>query len=242
MSGIGREHFAFSRHSAIENAKAVGPAPLPGVTPRTPPEISAKYARDLRARLQKSEDVNARLRAVHPLHDILVTPTIEDFVPAVVEIPKGSKLKYELDKRTGLLMLDRVLYSSVHYPANYGFIPQSHADDGDPLDILVLMQEPVVPLTIVRARPIGGFSMKDDKGIDDKIVAVAVDDPAFAHLADVGEIPGHITREIQRFFEDYKALEHKISIVEGLYGKEQALVVIRTALDVYRTQTAWNKG
>ena len=89
---------------------------------------------------------------MHPLHDIVVPAAIDDFVPVVIEIPKGSKLKYEIDKSTGLLMLDRVLYSSVHYPANYGFLPQSHADDGDPLDVLVLMQEPVVPLTIVRAR------------------------------------------------------------------------------------------
>lgn len=184
----------------------------------------------------------ATLRGVHPLHDILVPQDIEDFVPAVIEIPKGSKLKYEVDKRTGLLMLDRVLYSSVHYPANYGFIPQSHADDGDPLDILVLMQEPVVPLTIVRARPIGGFSMKDDKGVDDKIIAVAVDDPAFSHLTDVHELPQHITREIQRFFEDYKALEHKMSFVEGMYDRKQAYVVMRQAIGQYRQTTAWNKG
>jgi inorganic pyrophosphatase len=179
---------------------------------------------------------------VHPLHDILVTQSIDDFFPTVIEIPKGSKSKYELDKRTGLLMLDRVLYSAVHYPANYGFIPQSHADDGDPLDVLVLMQEPVVPLTIVRARAIGGFSMKDDKGIDDKIVAVAIDDPAYSHINNVEEIPSHVTEEIQRFFADYKLLEHKMSIVESLYGRDQALSVIRGALDVYRTQKAWNKG
>jgi inorganic pyrophosphatase len=179
---------------------------------------------------------------VHPLHDILVPESLEDFIPAVIEIPRGSKLKYELDKRTGLLMLDRVLYSSVHYPANYGFVPQSHADDGDPLDILVLMQEPVVPLTIVRARPIGGFSMTDDKGIDDKIVAVAVDDPAFSHLHDVHELPSHITTEIQRFFEDYKALEHKMSVVEGMYGRERALEVVRGALATYRSASAWSKG
>lgn len=184
----------------------------------------------------------ARLPRVHPLHDILVPQQIEDFVPAVIEIPKGSKLKYELDKRTGLLMLDRVLYSSVHYPANYGFIPQSHADDGDPLDVLVLMQEPVVPLTIVRARPIGGFSMKDDKGVDDKIIAVAMDDPAFAHLTDVNELPLHITREIQRFFEDYKALEHKMSFVEGMYDRAQAYEVVKQAISHYRQTTAWNKG
>jgi inorganic pyrophosphatase len=179
---------------------------------------------------------------MHPLHDILVPENIEEFIPAVIEIPQGSKLKYELDKRTGLLMLDRVLYSSVHYPANYGFIPQSHADDDDPLDIMVLMQEPVVPLTIIRARPIGGFSMRDDKGIDDKIVAVAIDDPAFSHFHDVGDLPPHLTVEMQRFFEDYKALENKISIVEGLYGRENALKVVRQALALYRSTTAWSKG
>jgi inorganic pyrophosphatase len=179
---------------------------------------------------------------MHPLHDILVPESIEEFVPAVIEIPMGSKLKYELDKRTGLLMLDRVLHSSVHYPANYGFIPQSHADDGDPLDILVLMQEPVVPLTIVRARPIGGFQMRDDKGIDDKIIAVAVDDPAFSHMKDVNDLPPHLTREFQRFFEDYKALENKMSVVEGLYSRTEALDVVRSCLAQYRTTTAWSKG
>jgi inorganic pyrophosphatase len=179
---------------------------------------------------------------MHPLHDILVPDNIENFIPAVIEIPMGSKLKYELDKRTGLLMLDRVLYSSVHYPANYGFIPQSHADDDDPLDIMVLMQEPVVPLTIIRARPIGGFSMRDDKGVDDKIVAVAIDDPAFSHLHEVRDLPPHLTIEMQRFFEDYKALENKMSIVEGLYGRENALKVVRSALGLYRSTTAWSKG
>src|SRR5262245_9009666 len=129
---------------------------------------------------------------MHPLHDIHVTGAIAEFVPAVIEIPKGSKLKYEIDKRTGMLMLDRVLYSSVHYPANYGFIPQTHAGDGDPLDILVLMQEPVHPLTIVRARPIGGFQMRDDKGEDDKIIAVAVDDTAFDLYREPDQIDLHL--------------------------------------------------
>src|SRR5215510_6379859 len=132
---------------------------------------------------------------MHPLHDIQVPEDIAAFVPAVIEIPKGSKMKYEIDKKTGLLMLDRVLYSSVHYPANYGFIPQTHAGDGDPLDVLVLMQEPVVPLTIVRTRAIGGFTMRDDKGVDDKIVAVAVDDPAFAHYRRHDELPPHVAKE-----------------------------------------------
>src|SRR5829696_1122161 len=102
---------------------------------------------------------------MHPLHDIEVPSDLENHVPAVIEIPKGSKLKYEIDKKTGILILDRVLYSSVHYPANYGFIPRTLAGDGDALDILVLMQEPVQPLTLVRARAIGGFAMRDDKGV-----------------------------------------------------------------------------
>jgi inorganic pyrophosphatase len=178
---------------------------------------------------------------MHPLHDIVVPPSIEDFIPIVVEIPKGSKLKYEIDKTTGLLMLDRVLYSSVHYPANYGFIPQSHADDGDPLDVLVLMQEPVVPLTIVRARPIGGLKMRDDKGDDDKIVAVAVDDPAFNHYQDAAQLPPHVMVELERFFRDYKVLENKISVVDQLYDRAAALGVVRAALDAYRARSAWKK-
>jgi inorganic pyrophosphatase len=178
---------------------------------------------------------------MHPLHDIVVPDAIEDFVPAVIEIPKGSKLKYEIDKTTGLLMLDRVLYSSVHYPANYGFIPQSHADDGDPLDVLVLMQEPVVPLTIVRARPIGGLKMRDDKGEDDKIIAVATDDPAFNHYRDVTELPPHVMLELDRFFRDYKVLEGKTSEVDRPYDRAAALGVIREALDAYRRKSAWKK-
>jgi len=179
---------------------------------------------------------------MHPLHDIHVTDAIGEFVPAVIEIPKGSKLKYEIDKRTGLLMLDRVLYSSVHYPANYGFIPQSHAGDGDPLDILVLMQEPVHPLTIVRARPIGGFQMRDDKGIDDKIIAVAIDDPSYAHYTESDQLPPHVLLELRRFFQDYKVLEGKMSVVDELYDRKTALTVISEALATYRSQAAWAKG
>ncbi len=170
---------------------------------------------------------------MHPLHDIVLPPSIDEFVPAVIEIPRGSKLKYEIDKHTGLLMLDRVLYSSVHYPANYGFIPQSHADDGDPLDVLVLMQEPVVPLTIVRARAIGGIKMRDDKGDDDKIVAVAVDDPAVNHYTDVAELPPHLMKELDRFFRDYKVLEGKATEIDQLYDRAVAVEVMRTALAAY---------
>ena len=178
----------------------------------------------------------------HPLHDIPLPDDRTETIPVVVEIPKGSKCKYELDKKTGLLMLDRVLYSSVHYPANYGFIPQTHAGDGDPLDVLVLMQEPVVPLTIVRARPIGGFVMRDDKGIDDKIVAVAVDDPAFSHYQRHNELPPHVTVELMRFFSDYKALESKLSEVEELYGRARAGDVIEEAVAEYRRLHGWSKG
>src|SRR6201999_4535841 len=145
---------------------------------------------------------------MHPVHDIAVPDDLAAFIPAVIEIPRGSHLKYEVDKPTGLLRLDRVPCSAVYYPANYGFIPRTHADDGDPLDILVLMQEPVEPLTIMRARPLGGMRMVDEGG-DDKIIAVCIDDPAFAHYDTVQALPPHMLRELDRFFRDYKILEGK---------------------------------
>jgi inorganic pyrophosphatase len=172
---------------------------------------------------------------MHPWHDSYIDNSMAGSAfPVVIEIPKGSKNKYELDKETGLLRLDRVLYSAVHYPADYGFIPRTYCDDGDPLDALVLSQEPVYPLTIVEARAIGVMRMRDEKGIDDKIVAVSVHDPAFSHFNDKAEIPSHLLRELRRFFEDYKALEHKQVIVEDLLGPEEAVKIIREALDLYR--------
>jgi inorganic pyrophosphatase len=170
---------------------------------------------------------------MHPVHDIAVPDDIGDHIPAVIEIPRGSHLKYEVDKPTGLLRLDRVLYSAVFYPANYGFIPRTHADDGDPLDILVLMQEPVEPLTIVRARALGGLRMTDDKGGDDKIIAVCIDDPAVAHYSATSELPPHVMRELDRFFRDYKTLEGKRSDVGELYSRDEALAVIRQSRDAY---------
>ncbi|HWO21055.1 MAG TPA: inorganic diphosphatase [Kofleriaceae bacterium] len=171
---------------------------------------------------------------MHPLHDIEVPPDIAAFVPALIEIPRGSHLKYEVDKPTGLLRLDRVLYSAVFYPANYGFIPRTHADDGDPLDILVLMQEPVEPLSIVRARPLGGLRMVDNGG-DDKIISVCVDDPAYAHYDSVQALPPHVLRELDRFFRDYKILEGKQDAVEvgDMYGREHALEVIAASRAAY---------
>jgi inorganic pyrophosphatase len=172
---------------------------------------------------------------MHPWHDSYVDDAIiQHAFPVVIEIPKGSKNKYELDKETGLLRLDRVLYSAVHYPADYGFIPRTYCDDGDPLDALVLGQEPVYPLTIVEARAIGVMRMRDEKGIDDKIVAVSVHDPAFADYTDKDQLPGHVLRQVRRFFEDYKALEHKQVIVEDMLGPAEALRIIREALELYR--------
>jgi inorganic pyrophosphatase len=170
---------------------------------------------------------------MHPVHDIELPDDLTAFVPSVIEIPRGSHLKYEVDKPTGLLRLDRVLYSAVYYPANYGFIPRTHGNDGDPLDILVIMQEPVAPLTIVRARPLGGLHMNDDKGGDDKIVAVCVDDPAVAHYHSLDELPPHIMKELDRFFRDYKLLEGKMSEVGEKYGRDRALEVMRAAKAAY---------
>ena len=172
---------------------------------------------------------------MHPWHDSYVDDTIiGDAFPVIIEIPKGSKNKYELDKETGLLRLDRVLYSAVHYPADYGFIPRTYCDDGDPLDALVLGQEPVYPLTIVESRAIGVMRMRDEKGVDDKIVAVSVHDPAFADYTDKDQLPAHVLRQLRRFFEDYKILEHKQVIVEDLLGPKDAVRIIGDSLDLYR--------
>ena len=172
---------------------------------------------------------------MHPWHDTYVDESvIATAFPVVIEIPNGSKNKYELDKETGLLRLDRVLYSAVHYPADYGFIPRTYCDDGDPLDALVLGQEPVYPLTIVEARAIGVMRMRDDKGIDDKILAVSVRDPAFSDYTDKSQLPSHLVREVRRFFQDYKVLENKEVIVEDLLGPAEAIGIINEALELYR--------
>jgi len=172
---------------------------------------------------------------MHPWHD---TPVDESAIttafPVIVEIPKGSTNKYELDKDTGLLRLDRVLYSAVHYPADYGFIPRTYCGDGDPLDVLVLGQEPVYPLTIVEARAVGVMRMRDEKGVDDKIVAVSVRDPSFDGCTDKAQLPPHVLRQVRRFFEDYKTLEHKQVVIEDLLGPEDAFRIIREGLEMYR--------
>jgi len=169
----------------------------------------------------------------HPWHDIVVSEPIEESFPAFIEIPKGSKVKYELDKETGLLKVDRVLFSAVHYPANYGFIPRSYCDDGDPLDVLVLGQEQVVPMCIMRARAIGVMQMRDEKGLDDKIIAVHLDDPAFADYTHIRELARHVLLELRRFFEDYKLLEQKQVTVEEFEGPFEANKIIRESLVGY---------
>jgi inorganic pyrophosphatase len=175
---------------------------------------------------------------MHPWHDVELGEHIEAHFRAIIEISKGSKLKYELDKRTGLLWLDRVLYSAVHYPANYGFLPQTFCPDDDPLDVLVLGQEPVVPLCILRARAIGVLTMTDDKGQDDKIIAVHVDDPEYAHYRDISELPPHRLKELERFFLDYKVLENKRVNVENMQGRVVAEEVIRAGVRLYQDKIA----
>lgn len=155
---------------------------------------------------------------------------------AVIEIPMGSSVKYELDKTTGLLKLDRILYSAVFYPANYGFIPQTYAEDDDPLDVLVLCQEPVVPLTLVRARAIGLMTMVDSGKKDHKILAVASHYPEFNGFREASELPSHRLAMLRRFFQDYKTLEGKAVEVEEFAPSAFALPVIEAALEAYSTR------
>ena len=171
---------------------------------------------------------------MHAWHDVDLGESIEHHFRCVIEIPKGSKIKYEIDKKTGLLWLDRVLHSAVHYPANYGFLPQTFCEDGDPLDVLVLGQEPVVPLCILRGKAIGIITMSDDKGADDKVIAVHVDDPEYADYRDVSELPAHRLKEIQRFFLDYKVLENKTVDIDNIQGRRAAEAAIRRAALLYR--------
>lgn len=170
---------------------------------------------------------------VHPWHEVSIGPEAPREIQAVVEIPEGSKVKYELDKASGLLRVDRVLYSSVMYPANYGFIPQTLGDDHDPLDVLVLMQEPVAPLSIVRARPIGVMTMLDQGEHDEKVICIHLDDPAYNSYTHIFNLPPHRLAELRRFFEDYKKLEHKEVLVQDFLGPEEAMDAIRHSMEVY---------
>jgi inorganic pyrophosphatase len=169
----------------------------------------------------------------HAWHDVTPGEKLPTDFIAVIEIPMGSSVKYELDKETGLLRLDRILYSAVYYPANYGFIPQTLAEDDDPLDVLVLCQEPVAPLTLVSARAIGLMTMIDSGKKDHKILAVAIHDPEYNSFHEAEQLPDHRLQMLRRFFQDYKMLEGKAVEVDQLQPAAAALPVIEDSLMRY---------
>lgn len=166
-------------------------------------------------------------------HDIDNDRITKDQFIACIEIPKGSKKKYELDKETGLIILDRILYTSTHYPANYGFIPRTYSQDKDPLDVLVLCDEPFDPLVLVRCKPIGVVKMIDEEAADEKIISVCINDPSMSGYNDISELPPHILDEIKHFFIVYKQLENKTTFVTEIDGVEEAKRVIQSSIDAY---------
>ncbi len=170
----------------------------------------------------------------NPWHDVAFGENAPSIVNGIIEIPKGTRAKYELDKDSGLLKLDRVLFSSVYYPANYGFIPKTYCDDDDPLDILILSQIDIVPLCIVSAKVIGVMRMIDGGEADDKIIAVAEGDPSVNHIKDISELPQHFISEMRNFFEDYKKLENKTVIVEDFQNKTIAEEIVLKAINDYK--------
>lgn len=172
----------------------------------------------------------------NPWHDVEIGKSFSDSVNSIIEIPKDSKIKYELDKDTGLLKLDRFLYSAVHYPGDYGFIPQTLWDDGDPLDIIILTNVSVSPLTLARVKVIGVMRMIDDNEEDSKIIAVYLDDPRFNEFQDIEDIPKHTKSELKHFFETYKELQGKKCTVPGILGREQALKDIKRASEAYKNK------
>lgn len=175
---------------------------------------------------------------MNPWHDVSFGPAAPEIVNALIEIPKNSKTKFEICKETGLIKADRVLYSSVHYPANYGFIPKTYCGDHDPLDILVLGQAEVPPLSLMRARPIGYMKMLDQGEADDKIIAVHEDDPGANHYRSIHDLPPHLLREIKNFFESYKQLEAKKVAVDDFFGPSEARAVIKEAIALYTKHEA----
>ena len=173
---------------------------------------------------------------INPWHDVTPGENIPQEFSAVIEIPFGSSVKYELDKASGLIKLDRVLYSAAYYPANYGFIPQTLAEDDDPLDVLVFCQETVVPLTLIHARTIGLMTMIDAGKKDHKIIAIATDDPEFNSYHEISEMPPHRLTMLRRFFQDYKQLEGKIVEVDEIEPSKNAFPIIEDALARYSRQ------
>ncbi|MFZ2539933.1 MAG: inorganic diphosphatase [Oscillospiraceae bacterium] len=166
-------------------------------------------------------------------HDINPERIKPEEFDVCIEIEKGSKVKYELDKETGLIKLDRILHTSTHYPANYGFIPRTYADDYDPLDVLVLCTESIYPLTLVRCYPIGVITMIDNGRNDEKIIAIPFSDPTYRNYTDISQLPGHTFDEMTHFFSVYKALEHKTTAVNEVEGVDVAIKIIKAALKNY---------
>ena len=173
-------------------------------------------------------------------HDIDPTVITPDDFSAVIEISKGSRCKYELDKYTGLLRLDRVLYTSTHYPANYGFIPRTYADDGDPLDVLVICTQEILPMTLIRVMPIGVMRMLDGGAIDDKIIAVPFSDPTYNYIRSIDELPPHIFDEIMHFFSVYKQLENKQTAVKELLDAADAKRIVAECIESYNRKFVKN--
>ncbi len=167
-------------------------------------------------------------------HDISPERINPENFTAVIEIPKGGKNKYEMDKETGLLRLDRVLYTATHYPANYGLIPRTYADDGDPLDVLVMCQESIVPMTLVQCYPIGVVKMIDEDSIDEKIIAIPFHDPSLSCYQDISELPKHTFDEIQHFFTVYKSRENKKTVVREVLGRREAIQIIEHCIEEYK--------
>jgi len=170
----------------------------------------------------------------HPWHDVSIGDKYPERVKGIIEIPKNCRAKYELDKDSGMLKLDRLLYSSINYPANYGFIPQTFCDDGDPLDILVISQIEIVPMCLVEATVLGVMRMLDGGEMDDKIIAVASNDISVNHMKEMSDLPPHLLLELHSFFEDYKKLENKTVVVEEPQGRDIALEVIRQSVIDYQ--------
>ena len=173
---------------------------------------------------------------MHPWHDVSPGKELPRDFQALIEIPLGSNVKYELDKTTGLLRVDRIIHSAVFYPANYGFIPQTYAEDNDPLDVLVLCQEAVQPLALIKARAIGVMTMIDSGASDDKIIAVATNDPEFSEYLEARDLPNHRLLVLRRFFQDYKQLEGKAVEVDEIRPAGEAYPIIIDALRRYSEQ------
>ncbi|KAL9245454.1 hypothetical protein vseg_019107 [Gypsophila vaccaria] len=192
-------------------------------SPRRPAKLNSRILSSL----------SRRSVAAHPWHDLDIGPESPEIVNCVIEITKGSKVKYELDKKTGMIKVDRILYSSVVYPHNYGFIPRTLCDDNDPLDVLVLMQEPVLPGCFLRIKAIGLMPMIDQGEADDKIIAVCADDPEYKYYNNIKELPPHRLAEIRRFFEDYKKNENKEVAVNDFLPKDSAYEAIQHSIDLY---------